>query len=183
MSGSLATQPRYAALQAEVADFLFHEAELIDDRRFDDWLALLAEDLIYFMPQRRNVKYGEHAARENTKIGEGISWFEEDKWTLGKRVAQIQTGVHYAEEPLSRVCHMVSNVRILTATPSLEDAQEITTSCRFLVYQSRVEYENYTFIGKRLDTLRRHGDGWLIARREILLDQNVLLAKNLSIFF
>jgi hypothetical protein len=31
--------------------------------------------------------------------------------------------------------------------------------------------------------LRRGGDGWLIARRELLLEQNVLLAKNLSIFF
>jgi len=51
------------------------------------------------------------------------------------------------------------------------------------VYQSRVEYENYTFIGRRTDTLRRHGDSWLIARRELILDQNVLLAKNLSILF
>ena len=179
----LATHPRYAALQAEVAEFLFHEVELIDDRRYDEWLALLAEDLVYFMPQRINVKYGEHAARENTRAGTGISWFEEDKWTLGKRVAQIQTGVHYAEEPLSRVCHMLSNVRITAAAPDMDDPAEVTVSSRFLVYQNRVEYENYTFIGKRRDVLRRNGDSWLVARREILLDQTVLLAKNLSIFF
>ncbi len=54
---------------------------------------------------------------------------------------------------------------------------------RFLVYQSRVEYENYTFVGKRTDVLRREGDDWRVARREIILEQNVLLAKNLSIFF
>jgi 3-phenylpropionate/cinnamic acid dioxygenase small subunit len=135
------------------------------------------------MPMRRNVKFGQHAERENTKQGEGISWFDEDKWTLGKRVEQILTGVHYAEEPLSRVTHMVSNVRLLDVRPSVEDAQEITAGCRFLVYQNRVEYENFTFIGRRTDELRRVGTSWQIARREIILEQNVLLAKNLSIFF
>ena len=33
--------------------------------------------------------------RENTRQGSGISWFDEDKWTLTKRVDQILTGVHY----------------------------------------------------------------------------------------
>jgi 3-phenylpropionate/cinnamic acid dioxygenase small subunit len=98
-------------------------------------------------------------------------------------VEQILTGVHYAEEPLSRVCHMVSNVRLLDVRPSVEDAQEATVGCRFLVYQNRVEYENYSFIGRRTDELRRVGTSWQIARREIILEQNVLLAKNLSIFF
>ena len=91
--------------------------------------------------------------------------------------------MHYAEEPLSRVTHMVSNVRLLDVQPSVEDPQEVTVGCRFLVYQNRVEYENYTFIGRRTDELRRNGDSWQIARRELILEQNVLLAKNLSILF
>ena len=144
---------------------------------------LLADDITYFMPIRRNVKFGQHAQRENTVQGRGISWFDEDKWTLTKRVDQILTGVHYAEEPLSRVCHMVSNVQIRRVTPSLDDPREVEVRCRFLVYQNRIEYETYTFVGKRTDLLRKTADGWKIARREILLDQNVLLAKNLSTFF
>ena len=170
-------------LKQEIEDFLYQEADLLDQRRFREWLDLLAEDLVYFMPIRRNVKFGQHAERENTRQGEGISWFDEDKWTLGKRVDQILTGVHYAEEPLSRVTHMVSNVRLLRATPSPADAREVEVSCRFLVYQNRVEYEQFTFIGRRTDILRRNGDSWLISRRELILEQNVLLAKNLSIFF
>ena len=173
----------WLALQQEVADFLYYEADLLDQRRFKDWLELLAEDLVYFMPIRRNVKFGQHAERENTRQGEGISWFDEDKWTLTKRAEQILTGVHYAEEPLSRVTHMVSNVRLLDVAPSAEDPQQVTVGCRFLVYQNRVEYENTTFIGRRTDTLRRVGESWQIARRELLLEQNVLLAKNLSVFF
>jgi 3-phenylpropionate/cinnamic acid dioxygenase small subunit len=168
----------YFELKLEIEEFLYHEADLLDGRKFREWLDLLAEDLVYFMPIRRNVKFGEHDERENTRQGEGISWFDEDKWTLTKRVEQILTGVHYAEEPLSRVTHMVSNVRLLNVTPN-----EVTVGSRFLVFQSRVEYENYTFIGRRTDTLRRNGDSWLIARRELILEQNVLLAKNLSILF
>jgi 3-phenylpropionate/cinnamic acid dioxygenase small subunit len=171
------------ALTQEVADFLYREADLLDDRRFADWLDLLAEDLIYFMPIRRNVKFGQHAARENTRQGEGISWFDEDKWTLGKRVEQILTGVHYAEEPLSRTAHLVSNVRLLAVRPDPRAPAEVEVGCRFLIQQNRVEYETTSFVGRRRDLLRRHGDDWRIARREILLEQNVLLAKNLSIFF
>jgi 3-phenylpropionate/cinnamic acid dioxygenase small subunit len=78
---------------------------------------------------------------------------------------------------------MVSNIRLLEVAPSVDDPAEVTVGCRFLVYQNRVEYESNTFIGRRTDTLRRHGDSWLIARRELLLEQNVLLAKNLSILF
>jgi 3-phenylpropionate/cinnamic acid dioxygenase small subunit len=54
---------------------------------------------------------------------------------------------------------------------------------RFLVYQNRNQYENYTLIGKRTDTLRKVDGRWMLARREILLDQSVLLAKNLTVFF
>ena len=170
-------------LKQEVEEFLYQEADLLDARKFREWLDLLAEDLVYFMPIRRNVKFGEQDARENTRQGEGISWFDEDKWTVTKRVEQILTGVHYAEEPLSRVTHMVSNIRLLNVTPSVEAPLEVTVGSRFLVFQSRVEYENYTFIGRRTDTLRRNGDSWLIARRELILEQIVLLAKNLSILF
>jgi 3-phenylpropionate/cinnamic acid dioxygenase small subunit len=173
----------YYRLKSDIEDFLYAEADLLDERRFRDWLDLLADDITYFMPIRRNVKFGQHAERENTRQGEGISWFDEDKWTLTKRVDQILTGVHFAEEPLSRVCHMVSNVQIRSAAPSVEDPREVEARCRFLVYQNRVEYETYTFVGKRTDLLRKTADGWKIARREIILDQNVLLAKNLSTFF
>ena len=61
--------------------------------------------------------------------------------------------------------------------------REVTVKCRFLIYRNRVETETDLLVGKREDTLRRAGDGWLIARRKIILDQNVLLTKNLTFFF
>ncbi len=173
----------YFELKAEVEEFLYDEAELLDQRLFSEWLDMLSDDLVYFMPIRRNVKFGTHAESENTREGKDISWFEDDKWTLSKRVDQILTEKHWAEEPLSRVCHMVSNVQLINAVPSCEAAEEVTLRSRFLIYQNRVETESYFFVGKRTDTLRREQGEWKLLRREIILDQNVLLAKNLTIFF
>ncbi len=173
----------YYRLREEIEEFLYEEAALLDERRFTEWLALLTEDLTYFMPLRRNVKFGEQAARENTREGKDISWFDEDKWTLSKRVEQIMTGIHWAEEPFSRVCRLITNVQLADATPSLEAPESVTVRSRFLVYQNRVDYETYTFVGKRNDVLRRAGDSWKIAKREIILEQSVLNAKNLTVIF
>ena len=169
-------------LKNEVEEFLYNEAELLDDRRFTEWLELLADDIRYWMPMRRNVKFGE-LDREFTREGYDINWFDEGKDTLERRVSQIQTGVHWAEEPLSRICHMVSNVQVLSATPSAEDATEVALKCRFLIYRNRVETETDFLIGKREDVLRREDGGWRITQRKVILDQNVLLAKNLTFFF
>jgi 3-phenylpropionate/cinnamic acid dioxygenase small subunit len=173
----------YFELKQQIEEFFYDEAELLDQRQFSDWLNTLSDDLVYFMPIRRNVKSGTHAERENTREGKDISWFEDDKWTLAKRVEQIHTEKHWAEEPLSRVCHMVSNVQLMDATPSVETPEEVTARSRFLIYQNRVETESYFFVGKRTDTLRIEEGVWKLLRREIILDQNVLLAKNLTVFF
>jgi 3-phenylpropionate/cinnamic acid dioxygenase small subunit len=164
-------------LVREIEEFLYREAELLDERRFDEWLDLFTEDARYWMPLRRNVKFGEHALRENTREQRDVAWFDEGKETLAKRVQQINTGIHWGEEPLSRVCHMVSNVQILASSP-----EEVTVKSRFLVYRNRLQDETDILAGKREDTLRAVDGGWKIARRTIILDQNVLLAKNLSFF-
>jgi 3-phenylpropionate/cinnamic acid dioxygenase small subunit len=164
-------------LTQEIAQFLYTEAELLDERRHDEWLALLADDIRYWMPMRRNVKYGD-TAREFTRETEDVSWFDEGKDTLTRRVRQLQTGIHWAEEPQSRISHMITNVQLLAVTPD-----EVVAKSRFLIYRNRVETETDLLVGKREDTLRRAGDGWQIARRKIILDQNVLLTKNLTFFF
>jgi len=170
-------------LRAEIEDFFYQEADCIDERRFKDWLEMLHEDIKYFMPMRRNVKFGQHAEKENTRQGMDISWFDEGKWTLTKRVEQILTGVHYAEEPLSRTSHLITNVRLLEHGQNEQGQEIVKTSCRFYVYLNRVEYEVEEMVGKRYDTLVKTEQGWKVLNREIILDQNVLLVKNLTTFF
>ena len=169
-------------LKDEIEQFLYQEAELLDERQFEDWLDLLTEDIRYWMPMRRNVKFGE-LDREFTREGQDINWFDEGKDTLVRRVNQILTGVHWAEEPLSRICHSVSNVQVLKATPSVSQATEVNVKCRFMIYRNRVQTETDFLVGKREEVLRSVDGQWKIAQRKIILDQNVLLAKNLTFFF
>lgn len=169
-------------LKEEVEAFLYREAELLDERRYAEWLELFTEDAHYFMPMRRNVPH-DQPEREFTRAGADVNWFDEGKDTLGRRVQQILTGIHWAEEPPSRTCHMIANVQILAADPAGPAPTEVTVKSRFLIYRNRVETESDFLVGKREDVLRRVGDGWKIARRHIILDQNVLLAKNLTVFF
>ncbi len=169
-------------LKNEIEEFLYHEAELLDERHYEDWLELLTEDIRYWMPIRRNVKFGE-LDREFTREGQDINWFDEGKDTLTRRVNQILTGVHWAEEPLSRIAHMVSNVQVLRAAPSWSEPEEATAKCRFLIYRNRVDTETDILVGKREDTLRRTNGQWRISQRKVILDQSVLMAKNLTFFF
>ena len=79
---------------------------------------------------------------------------------------------------LDAVCSLLHTTYWATARP-----REVIAKCRFLIYRNRVETETDLLVGKREDTLRHTDDGWLIARRKIILDQNVLLTKNLTFFF
>jgi 3-phenylpropionate/cinnamic acid dioxygenase small subunit len=78
---------------------------------------------------------------------------------------------------------MVSNVQILSEAVDGSPTAEVSVKSRFLIYRNRVETETDLLVGKREDLLRRVNGGWRIARRNIILDQSVLLAKNLTFFF
>jgi 3-phenylpropionate/cinnamic acid dioxygenase small subunit len=164
-------------VKQEIEDFFYREADLLDERRYEEWLDLFTEDTHYWMPLRRNVPRDE-PEREFTRPGVDANWFDEGKDTLTRRVKQILTGIHWAEEPPSRICHIVSNIQIVRATLG-----EVEARSRFIVYRNRVQTETDFLVGKREDLLRRMDGGLKIARRKIVLDQNVLLAKNLTMFF
>jgi 3-phenylpropionate/cinnamic acid dioxygenase small subunit len=164
-------------LQAEVERFFSAEAELLDERRFDEWLELLHEDVRYWMPIARNVRF-DQAEHEYTRAGTEANWFDEGKDILRKRIQQIQGGDHWAEEPRSRTTHLVANVRV-----EATDGSDVSTKCRFVVYTNRLDHDFELFVGKRADVLRRDGDRLKVLRRAIYLDQSVLFSRSLTTFF
>jgi 3-phenylpropionate/cinnamic acid dioxygenase small subunit len=169
----------YLSLMREIEDFLFLEADLLDEREFEAWLDLIADDIRYHMPMRKNLAYRDRAL-DITAEGD-IAWFDDDKEMLVKRVEQIRTEVHWAEEPLSRVSRLVSNIRL--ADPAADPgAAELRVKSHFLVHRNRLEHESDYLAGRRVDVLRRAGGVFKIARRTIIIDQSVLLAKNLTFF-
>jgi len=166
-------------LRLEIEDFLWYEADLLDEFRYEEWLDLLTDDVTYWMPILRNVPSRELEKEQTAEGGTDLSWYSDDKPILEKRVQQIRTHVHWADEPFSRISHFITNVRIL----GWNGPDEVRVKCRFLFYRNRHEDEESTFIGKRIDTLRRTDNGWKIARREIYLDESVMLFKNFTNFF
>ena len=176
-------------LVREVEQFLYREARLLDDRRFHEWLQLFTDDLRYFMASRTN-RYPKSSKAiaildpgryvESDVTGEDeLAILDEDKTTLAARVARLDTGMAWAEDPPSRTRHMICNVEV---EPS-DTAMEVTVYCNFLVYRSRAETEQDFYVGARRDVLRRVDGVWKIASRRLVLDQAVLAAKNVSIFF
>jgi len=165
-------------LQQQVDEFLYREARTLDERRYSEWLDFLAEDLHYFMPIRRNIKFGDWDLEYSDPERE-ISYFDEGKDIMQGRVRQINTGVHWAEEPVSRFEHLISNVEILS-----EEGDTVEVASKFYVYQNRLQDEVQVFCGRRYDILRRDPEtGFKIVKRKILLAQNVLLPKVINTFF
>jgi 3-phenylpropionate/cinnamic acid dioxygenase small subunit len=173
----------------EVEQFLYREARLLDERRFHEWLELFTDDVRYSMAGRRNrypksskaiaiLDLGRYVEEDSADDAE-LAIFDENKRTLSARVARLDTGMAWAEDPPSRTRHLLANFEIEGG-----DAEsELEVYSNFIVYRSRSETEQDFYVGARRDVLRRVDGAWKIARRKLILDQNVLLAKNVSIFF
>ncbi|WP_089941050.1 aromatic-ring-hydroxylating dioxygenase subunit beta [Candidatus Entotheonella palauensis] len=160
----------------DLMQFYIREAWLLDDRKFRDWLDLFTDDAFYFMPRRRNVQRKD-LARELSEVGD-LAIFEDDKTYLKMRVDRLDTGMAWAEDPPSRTRHLVGNL-VVDPLP----CGEVKAKTAFILYRSHHETDENIFAGSREDTLRQVDGQWKIAQRVIVLDANVILAKNLSVFF
>jgi 3-phenylpropionate/cinnamic acid dioxygenase small subunit len=173
-----ASAERVAAMvrHHEVEQFLYDEAAILDRHDYDAWLELFADDAHYFMPIRRT-RMAHDADREFTTADE-MAWFNDTKLQLAGRVTKLHTGRSWAEDPPSRTRHLVTNVRVVD-----DDGTEIAVESNFHLYRTRLKSEEDSWIGSRRDVLRRTDTGLQIARRTILIEQTVLLSRNLSTFF
>lgn len=170
----------YLDLMREVEDLFYAEADLLDARQYEEWLTIFTDDVRYWMPLRKNVSWRDRA--EDTSADDQVGWFDDDKATLEKRVKQLMTGIHWAEEPISRVAHVISNIRLVEKRDTLDDGETMSVSSRFFVYRNRLETETDFLVGRREDLLRRDDGALKVARRKILIEQSVLMAKNLTVF-
>lgn len=163
-------------LQFEVEQFLFLEAELLDQRRYDDWLALCAQDIEYTAPVR--------ITREgNDDVGgpDDLHLFDDDHMQLSLRVAGVQVKSAWAEIPPSRTRRLLTNVMV-----EPPEGDELCVRSNFLVYRTRSESVEHLFAGQRRDLLRRAAavpGGFQIARREIIFDRVAFPTDNISILF
>ncbi len=168
--------PAVVGLQThyKVSMFLTLEAELLDEGAYADWLELLSDDIRYVMPVRVTT-----AAYSPTDVLGGMSHFDEDRYSLGKRVQRLLGDYAWTENPPSRTRRFISNIRAFDAgTPG-----EVAVRSYLLLFRSRLDVRAAEWVSaRRKDILRRNGDGFVIARREITVDESVLRTQNLALF-
>ncbi len=119
-------------LQHQISQFLYREAKLLDDWKFRDWLDVLAEDISYTLRTTPNAQTRDR----RRSIEPPTTWvFNDTKDLLERRVARLETGMAWAEEPPSRTTHMVSNM-IVEAT---EVEGEYDVYVTYLLYRTQKE--------------------------------------------
>jgi 3-phenylpropionate/cinnamic acid dioxygenase small subunit len=159
-------------LQRDIERFLFREARLLDEGHFDDWLALFADDVRYWVPTRVTT-----STFETSIAGDhDLALLDDDKSFLRARIQRLHSGLAHAETPPSRTRRFLANIEIDQDTDD-----EFDVGCNMLIYQTRLERTEIAFMGRREDRLRKSNGSWLIARRKIILDQT-LIPRTISIF-
>ncbi|UJW29748.1 3-phenylpropionate/cinnamic acid dioxygenase subunit beta [Saccharothrix sp. AJ9571] len=162
----------------EVEQFLYFEARLLDEARYNDWFDLIADDIHYFMPLRRTRLHRDLLA-ESSGLDE-FNHYDDNKGTLALRVARLQQPTAWSDNPPARTVRSITNI---TAEPTGMTDEYLVRSV-FRLYRNRLADDVDSFSGRRTDTLRAHADlGFQIVNRTIHLAESVVQANNLGLFF
>jgi 3-phenylpropionate/cinnamic acid dioxygenase small subunit len=154
--------------------WLVDETYLLDAQRYSEWLETLTEDIHYLMPVRVTT-----ALAAGYDTAPGMAHFDEDKYSLSRRVARFLTEHAWTEDPPSRLRHHLSNVRAFAT----DDCAHLVVESATLLFRSRGDVREGAFLSAgREDLLRLEGDTWKLARRTILVDESVIRMQNLAIF-
>jgi phthalate 3,4-dioxygenase subunit beta len=162
--------PRHLA----AAYWLTEEAALLDARRWNEWLQLLADDVRYVMPVRVTT-----SVRGANEVRGEMAHFDEDHYSLVKRVERLAGEHAWTEDPPSRTRHLVTNIR----TFATDSEAVLRVESSVLLFRSRGDTRPAEFVcAGRVDRLRAHGGSYQLAERRIEVDESVLRTQNLAIF-
>lgn len=154
--------------------FLYQEAELLDCRQFDDWLALLHPDLRYEIPVRLTVS-SEHLDREFSRDSVHL---RDSFASIEMRVRRLQTEHAYAENPPSRTTRLITNVQA-----SRIDGTDVQVRSKFLLHRSHGGSTRYELVaGERHDVLHFAAEDTRLLTRVVYLSHTTLPTMNLGVF-
>lgn len=156
--------------RSEAETLLYREAGLLDEGRFDEWLAMFAKDCRYWVPI-----LDEDVAGEPSLI-------DDDRQRLEERVYRLTSTPAYAQRPPSRTQHNISNVQVVESS----DEGDARVTCNLLVVELRAGDGTQAGLGEqRLFAARCHyvftgGPDWRIRFKELDLINRDLPHYNLS---
>ena len=148
-------------LLKRVEQFLYHEARLMDEQRYDEWLSLWTDDLLYFVP----VNDEEIDPRRH------VTLIYDDRTRLEDRIAQLKSHVHWSQQPRSRLRRVVSNVEVEEAPGG-----EVTCQSNFVLIEVRRDQQTvlggrsiYTLLPDRSGASGQGYGSFKIAQKKVLL--------------
>lgn len=159
-----------------VEQALYREVRLLDQERYHEWVAMLTDDIHYYMPgiETRYRRDKTDQIHDLTRM----AYYNDNLDDLKKRLRCLETGTAWSEDPATRYTHLITNIEVIPT----EREDEVLVYSNFLAYRNRNEKDQDTLIGNREDIWRKTADGYKLAKRVIILKRNILLSKNLNVY-
>jgi 3-phenylpropionate/cinnamic acid dioxygenase small subunit len=139
--------------RAAFEEFIIHEARLLDERRFRDWMELFADDGTYWVP----------AAPEQKNPHDQASLFYDDRELMRTRVERLEHPRIHVQTPPSRTAHLVGNVVVEEADQA---KGEFLIGSTLIMVEYRDDAQRL-FAGRQRHRLRRHGDTFRIVQKRV----------------
>ena len=156
-----------------IHDFLSEEALILDERRFDDWYALLDDDIVYEVPLRIGMtNYQDEFPNQAYRI-------LDNKKHIKNRIDRMASGLAWAEVPPSRTLRVIGSIKI----EKTEDETVVNVHSATIMYRQRGHDEQGDIIPyRRVDTLKLTDQGIRLLKRKAILTEAVLKTPNLGVF-
>ncbi|WP_417622413.1 aromatic-ring-hydroxylating dioxygenase subunit beta [Parasphingorhabdus sp.] len=166
--------PLGSVIYNKLLETLYDEAAALDERRFDDWVAMLTEDLVYQAP----IRITRTGPNKDRDVMRTMFHFDENYGSIQMRTGRLQKSA-WAEDPPSRCRRFVTNVRV----GECETAGEYEVVSYIYLERSRGDNpDNESLTAERRDVWREVEGAYKLASREIIVDQSVLGMSNLAVF-
>jgi len=166
---------RHRRTKVELTQVLHHEAQLLDDGRYEEWLAMLEPEIRYLA----SIPADELGDVRRTGEAPTLSLFDDGLGQLQVRVAKIRTGLAQTENPPSRTVRLIGTI---TGSPETAPGEHLVRSA-FVLYRHRRQRQVEILAGHRFDTWRLSDNTWRLIRREVRFAANVLPTKSLSLLY
>ena len=174
--------------QFALEQFYYREARLLDNRQYQQWLALLSEDIQYIVPSRHNLLV-DNRQRGNEEMlsverelddsdSMGCPLREENLIHLTVRVERAYKMNSWSESPPARTRRIVGNVELMD-----KDGDRLSVLSNFHLYYSRPGCDNTLYSGQRRDKLIVHESGFKIAHRVVVMDYSTIEVPTMGLLF
>ena len=166
--GAASAAATSAVSRAAVEDFLYHEADLLDSWKLEEWAELFSDDGQYWVPSTD--------APPDADPRHSLFLIYDDRHRIGERAKRLLKKSAHAEFPHSRTRHLISNVRLHSAIDAAADGLregDLRVTCNFVVYRSK-HGMNDIYPGHSIYDLVCDGESFRIRLKRAVLDVDTL---------